>query len=189
MKKIFFISILVILGITANAQQKGTLRYGWDAGVALPRGGGGISGSGDIRYNIEYNWNIGLRYGAAFMIKPITNIDIRQPATDSYLVNDSYHIISDYYFNGTSSFAPFVGGGVGVYNFSYFLLNATEATLGSCTHFGALLHIGFEWEGFRVGLEYNLIPSTRLINGAGDLVGSSFNNYTNLTVGYYYTLW
>lgn len=189
MKKIIVISILVILGITANAQQKGTLRYGWDVGVALPRGGGGISGSGDFRYNIEYNWNIGLRYGVAFMIKPISPINIRQPATDSYLVNDSYHIISDYYFNGTNSFAPFVGGGVGAYNFSHFMLDASDALLGQVTHFGALLHIGFEWEGFRVGLEYNILPSSRLINTSGNVVGSSFNTYTNLTIGYYCELW
>lgn len=199
MKKLFLIVLISIFVINLNAQEKGKIRVGFDAGLGLPNSGFGINGNIDIRYNIMDNLNVGLKFNPGFSVKDVLVDEVAPSASLTTSLISSTLLTSDYYFNnGSSGFAPYLGGGLGLFN----IMNLGMSVSGTDemptppsdftgiepeTKFGGMLRGGFEAGHFRLGLEYYLIPKSTLI----DILtltpnGTSRNSFLNLTLGFYF---
>ncbi len=194
MKKLFLLLLATLAVYTLDAQEQGELRVGFNAGLAIPYHGRGLSADMDIRYNITDNFNAGVKAGLAAMIREINDDYLNFNASGMGSINTSALITGDYYLNkGTSNFAPFVGGGLGcfslinIYVSAYqqddFNINMNE--FNPDFTFGGLLRGGFELSKLRVALEFYLIPYTTLYDVNLEDIGRAANSYVNLSVGFY----
>jgi outer membrane protein X len=143
------------------------------------------------KYNIKDNMNIGLRLGAAAVVRDLvssnnTNFTAKVAGIGSYV--GTY----DYYFHKSgsgSSLAPYIGGGFGYYTLANVEVDdsATNTTLNPAVSgvMGGLIRGGIEWAGFRMGLEYNFIPDSDLENLSGVKVGTAKNAYLGIHIGFF----
>ncbi|MCK0160857.1 outer membrane beta-barrel protein [Allomuricauda sp. F6463D] len=181
MKKILFV-FLLMLAVTqvSQAQEEGKFRFGLDLGYTMPSGGGGVLIAIEPKYNIADNMNIGLRLESAAMAKNVGETEADLTASMSYIGT------FDYYFNsGSSSFAPFLGGGVG-YSTLGNLSTSVDTELVDAEFevdgkFGGLIRTGFEAGKFRLAATYNLIGKTELFEGA-----EIKNSYFSISLGFYF---
>lgn len=198
MKKFVFSMLLCLFVVSLQAQVKGKFRVGGDLGLTIPTGGFGLAIDVlDVRYNFLDNLNAGVKLGGAFMLRDVAQISDTKTEATMHL-NSNIMLVSDYYFNkGTSSFAPFIGGGIGSfsiydiymqvesnseYNYQLDEIPSPENT------FGGALRAGFELGKFRMALEYYIIPETPKYNvdNIMQTAGTSANNYLSLNVGFYF---
>jgi hypothetical protein len=196
MRKLLFSLLIAAFVLNVSAQVKGKIRVGFDAGLALPNAGAGFDAGIDIRYNIMDNVNVGVKFNGGLLLKDIAVDDVANTASITTSVISSSLLTSDYYFNdGTSSFAPFLGGGLGLYKVINIGLTATGDTppepVSNTANFlpervfGGLLRGGFEAGHFRMALEYYLIPRTTLYDVNNSNIGTTGNSFLNLTLGFY----
>jgi len=196
MKKLLLCLFVTTFVITLQAQQKGKIRVGFDAGLALPNLGAGFNGGMDIRYNIMDNVNAGVKFSGALLIKDMVIDEVANTASLTTSVISSTLVTSDYYFNdGTKSFAPFLGGGLGLYkvvNIGLSVSGTTQPEPPTNTSiflaenkFGGLLRGGFEAGHFRMALEYYLVPSSTLVDINNVSMGTTGNSFVNLSIGFY----
>jgi len=196
MKKIIFIVLLSAINFI-QGQEKGKLRVGLDAGLVIgsEEGGGGAFGL-EAKYNLEDNLNVGFRFQGAGMFKDLYYIDAeRDNYNTTEMVSYSFLATSDYYYaikkEGRGSFAPFVGGGLGIYKVTnvYYTADQLDADDSYNTKarsvFGGMLRTGFEWRKFRLTAEYNFVPKTDLQDYYGNVIGEEKNSYFGLTIGFY----
>jgi len=198
MKKFIFSILLCLLVVSLQAQVKGKLRLGGNLGLTIPTGGfGGAIDVLDLRYNFLDNLNAGVKVGGAFMLRDVTQVSDAMTEATMHL-NTNIMLVGDYYFNkGTSSFAPFIGGGIGSfsifdlymqaesdteYNYELDEIPSPERT------YGGALRAGFEIGKFRMALEYYIIPETTKydVNNILQAAGTSANNYVSLNLGFYF---
>ncbi len=184
MKKLFYAFIVMASLVQwAHAQEQNKFRVGLDFGYAMPDGGGGILLAIEPKYNVADNMNIGLRFESAAMAKNITagGASIEAELASSTSFTGTF----DYYFSsGTSSFAPFLGAGIG-YNA---LANAEIKIDGFGSEkaevdgkFGGLVRAGFELGKLRLAATYNLIGKSDLGEGA-----EIKNSYFGISLGFYF---
>ncbi len=187
MKKIILLVFITLVFANGYSQKKGGFRVGLDFGFVPSDGGGGAMFSLEPKYNIQDNMNIGLRIGAAAIIRDLNTDGSSSSAKVS--ANGSYVGTYDYYFHKSgSSFAPYIGAGVGYYSLANveFDDTASETINPEVTgEMGALLRGGFEWGKFRMGVEYNLVPDSDLEDSNGDKVGTASNTYVGIHLGFY----
>jgi outer membrane protein W len=187
MKKIILLVFITLVFANGYSQEKGKFRVGLDFGFVPSDGGGGAMFSLEPKYNIQDNMNIGLRIGVAAIIRDLNTDGSSSSAKVS--ANGSYVGTYDYYFHKSgSSFAPYIGAGVGYYSLANveFDDTATETINPEVTgEMGALLRGGFEWGKFRMGVEYNLVPDSDLENSNGEKVGTASNTYVGIHLGFY----
>ncbi|HNX89660.1 MAG TPA: hypothetical protein PKH58_11295 [Paludibacteraceae bacterium] len=198
MKKFIFSILLCLFVVSLQAQVKGKFRVGGNLGITMPTGGfGGAIDVLDVRYNILDNLNAGVKLGGAFMLRDVAEISETKTEATMHL-NSNIMLVGDYYFNkGTSSFAPFIGGGIGSfsiydiymqaesgaeYNYDLDQIPSSERT------YGGALRAGFEIGKFRMALEYYIIPETTKYNvdNITQPAGTSANNYVSLNLGFYF---
>ncbi|WP_420602984.1 hypothetical protein [Flagellimonas sp.] len=181
MKKIFYV-IVVTIAMTqwSHAQEENKFRAGLDLGYAIPDGGGGIIIALEPKYNIADNMNVGLRIESAAMAKNVSSDGIS--VESNIAASSSFTGTFDYYFaSGSSSFAPFLGAGVG-----YSSLANVKLSIGELSDeaevdgkFGGLVRTGFELGKLRLAATYNLI-------GKSDVNGSEIkNSYIGISLGFY----
>lgn len=140
--------------------------------------------------------SIGLRLGTALLIKEVQFTDDNQGTAEGEVgTNGSTMVTFDYHFNkNESSFVPFIGGGIGYVSIANFgfgsdfngnssISNNEETNLDG--KFGGMIRGGFEWGKFRLGLDYNFIPKSDLVNINREIVGSSKNNYLGINIGFF----
>ncbi len=198
MKKLIFCLLLSLTVISVSAQEKGKFRIGGNLGMTIPPYGfGGTIDLLDVRYNFLDNFNVGVKFGGAFMVRDFMQINETMGAATMHM-NTNFMFVGDYYFNnGVNSFAPFVGAGYGSfriidvymqvrsgeqYNYQYDDFPETRAVA------GGVIRTGFEWGKFRMALEYYILPQT-LKYDAADIMrsaGSSENSYISLNLGFYF---
>ncbi len=193
MKKIL-VAMAIIAGSfqMAQAQEEGKFRAGLDFGYAIPDGGGGISFGIEPKYNISDNMNVGIRFESAIMAKNVPFGDIGT-VESKLAASASYLGTFDYYFsNGSSSFAPFVGAGVGYSALANVEIDLTEiegfeeiegeetTAKGELDgKFGGLIRAGFEFGKVRLAASYNLI-------GKSEVDGTEIkNSYFGISLGFY----
>ncbi|TRX16638.1 outer membrane beta-barrel protein [Flavobacterium franklandianum] len=191
MKKIILVVLLALAFTYGYSQEQGKFRVGLDLGFVPSGGGGGVMFSLEPKFNINDNMNIGLRFGIAAIVKDI-NTDANSPSA-KVSASGSYVGTYDYYFHKSgSSFAPYVGGGLGYYSLAN--VEVDENTGGDSTTeyspavsgaFGGLIRGGFEWAGFRMGLEYNFIPDSDLEDINGVKKGTAKNAYLGIHIGFF----
>lgn len=198
MKKIFY-AVIVVICMTqwSNAQEQGKFRVGLDLGYAIPDGGGGILVALEPKYNIGDNMNVGLRFESAVLAKNVIlpqNSEFGVNSLESELAASSSFLGTfDYYFNsGNSSFAPFLGAGIGYSTLANLEVDIAqvpglepigdEDTVDEVEvdgKFGGLIRAGFEAGKFRLAATYNLI-------GKSDLDGAETkNSYIGISLGFY----
>ncbi|SNZ01198.1 hypothetical protein [Flagellimonas pacifica] len=191
MKKIF-LAIVVMASMTQflSAQEQNKFRVGLDLGYAIPDGGGGILIALEPKYNIADNMNVGIRIESAAMAKKVGLVEA------SLAGSTSYSGTFDYYFSsGSSSFAPFIGAGVGYSSLANVgfdididsgfgddspLTIDEELELEVDGSFGGLVRAGFEAGKLRLAATYNLIGKSDLGEGA-----EIKNSYIGISLGFY----
>lgn len=187
MKKVILLALITLAVANGYSQRQGGFRVGLDLGYVPSDGGGGAMFSLEPKYNIKDNMNLGLRIGIAAIIRDLNTDGTSSSAKVS--ANGSYVGTYDYYFNKSgSSFAPYIGAGVGYYSLANveFDQNASEEINPEVSgEMGALIRGGFEWGKFRMGVEYNLVPDSDLENSNGDKVGTAKNAYVGIHLGFY----
>lgn len=189
MEKIILTAFAVFAFANGYSQKEGGFRVGLDFGYTIPsNGGGGVLFSIEPKYNIKDNMNVGLRIGAAAMVRDINNNGNTQSANIS--VNGSYVGTYDYYFSDSGkSFVPYIGGGAGYYTIANVEVNSgtnnNQVGLDASGKLGALVRGGFEWGKFRMGLEYNLVPKSTLQDLNGNNLGTISNSYLGIHLGFF----
>ena len=188
MKKIILLIITLLLFTNSYSQKKGGFRVGLDFGFVPASGGGGATFSLEPKYNIKDNMNVGLRLGAAAVVRDINNSGGTTSA--KVAANGSYAGTYDYYFNGSGkSFVPYIGAGVGYYTLANVELNdsasSSDVVLDANGKMGGLVRAGFEWGKFRMGVEYNLIPDSDLQDINGATTGTVSNSYFGIHLGFF----
>ncbi|WP_243400307.1 porin family protein [Flavobacterium alvei] len=158
MRKIILL-VAVLLFANGYSQEAGKFRVGLDFGYVPAGGGGGGLVSLEPKFNIKDNMNVGLRLGGAAVVRDlVTNNNDEFTAKVAGI--GSYVGTYDYYFHKSgSSFAPYIGGGVGYYSLANVELDDADVNGGTSTElnpavsgvFGGLIRGGFEWAGFRMG--------------------------------------
>ncbi len=190
MKKIILLVFLTLAVANGYSQKKGGFRVGLDLGYVPASGGGGGMLSIEPKYNIKNNMNVGLRIGIAGIARDVQD-DVNNPSA-KIAANNAFLGTYDYYFHKSgSSFAPYVGAGLGYYSVANIKVDNTDNELPDgfspavSGEMGGLIRAGFEWAGFRMGIEYNLIPDSDLENLNGDKVGTVKNAYLGIHIGFF----
>lgn len=188
MKKIVLSIIVLLLYTSVYSQKQKGFRVGLDFGFVPASGGGGAMFSIEPKYNIKDNMNLGLRIGAAAVVRDIDNSGAT--TTAKVAANGSYLVTYDYYFNKAGkTFVPYIGAGAGYYTLANVELNDTansdNVVLDAKGKMGGLVRGGFEWGKFRMGVEYNLIPDSDLQDLNGGSVGKVSNSYVGIHLGFY----
>ena len=189
MKKIILTAVAVFAFANGYSQKEGGFRVGLDLGYTVPsNGGGGILFSIEPKYNIKDNMNVGLRIGAAAMVRDIQGEGTTQSAKIS--ANGSYVGTYDFYFNKAGkTFVPYIGGGGGYYSIANIEVNSNtpngDVALDASGKMGGLVRGGFEWGKFRMGLEYNLVPKSTLQDANGNNKGTISNSYLGIHLGFF----
>ena len=182
MKKVLIFVMLAVLTTSgAFAQQQGSVRGSLNAGYAIPTGGGGIMADVQLGYNILDNMTVGVKWGGALMARLTPDGE-----GGDISFNNSYLGTFTYFFNnGRSRFAPFVGLGAGMYQIASFGAEADNIRVAGGNKFGGMLTTGFEFGAFRLGIEYNLIPSSEVVYAGATPIRTSIpNSYFGVTVGF-----
>jgi outer membrane protein W len=191
MKKIILLAFITLFFANGYSQEKGKFRVGLDFGYVPAGGGGGGLFSIEPKFNIKDNMNVGLRLGGAAVVRDlVTNQNDEFTAKIGGI--GSFVGTYDYYFHKSgSSFAPYVGGGVGYYSLANVEVDDADVEENSNLDpavsgvFGGLIRGGFEWSGFRMGLEYNFIPDSDIEDINGDKVGTAKNAYLGIHIGFF----
>ncbi|MFE3870883.1 hypothetical protein ACFX5F_06565 [Flavobacterium sp. ZS1P70] len=188
MKKVILAVTAFLVFTIGYSQKEGGARVGLDFGFVPAQGGAGVLFSIEPKYNIKDNMNVGLRIGAAGIVRDINDSGTSTSAKVS--ANSSYVATYDYYFNKSGkTFVPYIGGGTGFYtvgNVQFDDINSSNnVTLDATSNFGGLVRGGFEWGKFRMGMEYNLVPKSTLHDMNGNNRGTVSNTYLGIHLGFY----
>jgi outer membrane protein X len=192
MKKIILLVLLTLVFTVGYAQEQGKFRVGLDFGYVPAGGGGGGLISIEPKYNISDNMNVGLRFGGAAVVRDlVTNNSDELTAKVAGI--GSLVGTYDYYFHKSgsgSSFAPYIGAGFGYYSLANVELDENsevpqEYLPAVSGVFGGLIRGGFEWSGFRMGVEYNFLPDSDIEDVNGVVKGTAKNAYVGLSIGFF----
>lgn len=187
MKKLILVISLSLLFFNLHAQEKGKIRLGADAGIGLVMNGGGFTGNIDLRYNILNNFNVGVKYGIGMLLKDYTQNYATTGVVSNILLTGDYYFYNDY-----SSFAPFIGGGIGMFNNqNVYVDDESQNTIAwknvpVAKTFGGVLRAGFELGKIRISAEYYIIRPSILYNIDLSQTGNnSDNKFLNICAGIY----
>jgi outer membrane protein W len=189
MKKITFsILLLTATVIVANAQTFKPFKFDLSTGYAIPSGKGakgGILFVGEPKYAVIPNLSVGLRFEVAVMARGTADnngdvAEVEVKAAGSYLAT------GDYYFT-ENTVRPFAGIGAGIFSLASASANNSSTSAGSGSTFGGMIRTGVEISHFRIGLEYNLVPSTN-VEAIDDMSGEPYtakakNSYIGIKIG------
>jgi hypothetical protein len=190
MKKIILFAFMALAFANGYSQEEGKFRVGLDFGYVPAGGGGGVLVSLEPKYNIADNMNVGLRLGGAGVVRDYLNNNNEEFTAEAAGIG-SFVGTYDYYFHKSgSSFAPYVGGGIGYYSLANVkvddsVIDTNEYNNSVSGVFGGLIRGGFEWGGFRMGLEYNFLPDSDLEDVDGNKVGTAKNAYLGIHIGFF----
>lgn len=192
MKRIFGVLFALLLIQGAYAQRAGAFRFGMDLGAAIPKNGGiGALVNLEPQILVKENLAFGIRFGIAGLAKDVTYYDINTDYNGEVSANASIAGTLNYYFNnGNSRVAPYIGAGFGYYSLASIDLedtNIDESEIGNLEAdfaWAPMLRAGIELAKFRLGAEYNFVPTSNLQNISGDVIGESINQYFGFTLGF-----
>lgn len=184
-KTIFSLVLLAGLAFHVKAQEANKFRFDIGLGYAIPsNGGGGLLANLEPKWTINDHMNVGLRVGIAAYgrdLGTLSETDIEVGANASYVGTYDY-----YFHNGSSSFAPFLGAGLGFYQVANVSVGATGDSIGADGKLGGMFRAGFDLGKFRVSAEYNLIGKSDLIDLGNQVLGTSENGYFGISIGAYF---
>jgi outer membrane protein W len=189
MKKITFSILLLATVAIVNAQQEfKPFKVDLSTGYAIPSGKGakgGILFVAEPKYAVIPNLSAGIRLEFALMARGrvdqsgnVAEVDVK--AAGSYLLTGDYYFVQ-------STVRPFAGVGVGLYSLAGASSDANSASAGTGSKFGEMVRGGVEISHFRLGLEYNIVPTTNVetidANGV-KTTSSTKNSYMGIKLGF-----
>lgn len=193
MKKVLSMWVALLVMQTAYSQQAGKFRYQMDLGFAAPKDGGiGALVHIEPQVLVMDNLAIGLRMGATGLAKDVTYYNIPDDYDGEIAANLSVSGTANYYFNfSDSKVAPYIGAGFGYYALSNIDIEGTDIdeddveNLEASFAWAPMVRVGVELDKFRIGAEYNFVPSSNLQNIGGDVIGKATNEYFAFTLGFF----
>ncbi len=81
-----------------------------------------------------------------------------------------------------------LGGGLGYYSVASIAFDGDSSgttELDAEGKFGAMIRGGFNWAGFKMSLDYNIVGQSDLQNFDGEVVGTTKNGYLGITLGFF----
>lgn len=189
------IIFLIICSHTFFAQEKNSFKVGLELGGALASHVGVLM-CVEPKYNINENNSIGLRLGVTFVL----GRNINESINSQYIIEEGLSLHETYSLAATfdrylgksnSRFQPFVDGGISYFKLSKLnqvsTIDNSNVNLASVTkvegQIGLLLRGGFETGKFRLGLEFNMIPKSKIHLPNGDVVISVQDSYLGASIG------
>ena len=191
MKKLLSVLIAFLVFQTTYSQTEGKFRYQMDLGFAAPKDGGiGALVYVEPQVLILDNLALGLRFGATGMAKDVTYYEIPDDYEGELSANLSVSGTANYYFNfGKGKVAPYLGAGFGYYALSNVDVEENDfedpENLEASFAWAPMVRLGVELNKFRIGAEYNFVPSSNLQNIKGDVIGKATNEYFAFTLGFF----
>jgi len=193
MKKVFLSLILIsTISLAATAQDDDLRPFKVDVslGYAIPGGDGakgGVLFVVEPKYAVLPNLALGLRMEAAVVAR-FTGYDASGDLESADVkASASYLATGDYYFKNNYSFRPFAGAGVGIFSMASATVTSDGSDAsGSGSKFGGMVRAGIEAGHFRFGIEYNIVPSSKLdgFDSNGDPAKiDSKNSYIGIKLG------
>lgn len=174
------------------AQRDGGFRFQMDLGVAIPKDGGiGALMNLEPQILVKSNLAFGIRFGIAGLAKEVVYFNDPEAYEGEVGGNASIVGTLNYYFNkGNSRVAPYIGAGFGYYGFSNLDVDSNDApedvgNLEADFAWAPMLRAGVELGKFRLGAEYNFVPSSDLQNISGTAIGTAVNEYFGFTLGFF----
>ncbi len=190
MKHLLLIMAISAIFITQSKAQDGERifkRFKGDVsfGYAAPLGEGNNSGfifSLEPKFSLMDQLAIGARFEGVLMGK-FSNSNYYGTVVDDAKAVSSTLFTTDFYFTNTYNFRPFIGGGVGAFGlisdaYDVYYNNNTD------TKFGGMVRLGAEIKHFRFGVEYNIIPSSKLVDYNNNSLGNYKNSYIGIKAGF-----
>ena len=186
---------LIVLVRSSHAQDLKPFYLYLTAGSqrALSDGDLGFTITFEPAYRITDRISVGLRVQTGAFTRSIATASKTEPEVS---VGSSYTLNGKYYFTDTS-FRPYAGMGLGVYNFTSIggkvTTDSANVTLGAATKFGLYPRVGFDWGRFNLNIDINLVSKTEeSIDLTSDILEpvttrttTSENNHFAVTVGFY----
>jgi opacity protein-like surface antigen len=193
MKKNFLILAFgTIVSFAAMAQSNSGLKpfkVDVSLGYAIPGGSGAKAGvlfAVEPKYAVMSQLAVGLRMEAA-VIARFSGYDAEgYPNNATVKAAGSYLATGDYYFTDNYSFRPFAGAGAGIFSLASAEVNSNADVISAGTKFGGMIRAGIEMSHFRLGVEYNIVPSTKftgLDNNGDPATLTSKNGYLGIKLG------
>jgi len=191
MKKLsVLIAAATILCCSAIAQSNlKPFKLDMSVGYAIPAGQGtkgGVLFVIEPKYAVIPSLSLGLRLEGV-VIARFTGFDPEgNPNTVNVEAQGSYVATGDYYFTNNYAVRPFAGGGMGLYRIAGVEVASGTEGVSTSSKFGGMIRAGVELSHFRMGIEYNIVPSTTFsgydMNGNPATLTSK-NSYLGLKLG------
>lgn len=193
MKKLFGLVLVLLAMHTAHAQRAGGFRFQMDLGTAVPKDGGiGALVNLEPQILLKDNLAVGLRFGIAGLAKDVTYYSIPDDYDGEVGVNASITGTLNYYFNkGNSRVAPYIGAGFGYFALSNIDIEEEDidadevGDLEASFAWAPMVRAGVELGKFRIGAEYNFVPTSDLQDVSGAVIGEAINQYFGFTLGFF----
>jgi outer membrane protein X len=192
MKKITFSILLLTAFVIAKAQDQPVFKpfkVDVSTGYAIPGGSGAKGGVLFViepKYAVIPNVSVGIRWELAVMARGTVDQNGNASSVDVKAAG-SYLVTGDYYFT-QNTVRPFAGAGLGIYSLAAASAGNTSVSGSAGSKFGEMVRAGVELSHFRVGLEYNIIPSTKVesVNTTTNAktVYTTKNGYLGIKVGF-----
>ncbi|GAB2498630.1 hypothetical protein [Algoriphagus taiwanensis] len=192
MKKLIIAIFMLAFVQEVAAQRAGGFRFQMDLGAAIPKDGGiGALMNLEPQILVKSNLAFGVRFGVAGLAKEVVYFNDPEAYEGEVGGNASIVGTLNYYFNkGNSRVAPYIGAGFGYYGFSNLEVDSNDApedvgNLEADFAWAPMLRAGVELGKFRLGAEYNFVPSSDLQNISGTAIGTAVNEYFGFTLGFF----
>ncbi|GMQ24773.1 hypothetical protein Aoki45_14550 [Algoriphagus sp. oki45] len=192
MKKLIIAIFMLACVQEVAAQRAGGFRFQMDLGAAIPKDGGiGALVNLEPQILVKSNLGFGIRFGIAGLAKEVVYFNDPEAYEGEVGGNASIVGTLNYYFNkGNSRVAPYIGAGFGYYGFSNLEVDSNDVPeevgdLEAEFAWAPMLRAGVELGKFRLGAEYNFVPSSDLQNISGVAIGTAVNEYFGFTLGFF----
>ena len=178
--------LFVMAVAVSNAQGFKPFKVDVSTGYAITGGEGakgGVLFAIEPKYAVIPNLSVGLRFETAIMARGFAD-NTGQVANMEVKAAGSYLVTGDYYFTD-NTVRPFGGIGAGLFSLAGASAGSSGESVGSGSKFGGLVRAGVELGHFRMGLEYNLVPATKIAvyDGNTTYTSETKNGYIGIKFG------
>lgn len=180
-----FIAFFLVIVTAANAQEFKPFKVDVSTGYAIPSGNGakgGVLFVVEPKYAVIPNLSVGFRMEIAVMARGMVDAQ-GQTGEVNVKASGSYLATGDYYFT-SNTVRPFAGAGAGLFTLASATVNDNNGGVsGAKSKFGGLVRGGVEISHFRLGVEYNLVGDTDIMDATNSKIGTSKNSYIGIKIG------
>ena len=187
----FLLSFLLLGTLSATAQDFKPFKVNLSLGYARPSGSGasgGVMFSIEPKYGLSDQIDIGIRAELALMARAYT---INGQDANGEIKGAGSYLLTGTYLLSQPNFRPYVGAGVGIFSTASGTFNtvggstSTSDAVAGGTKLGGMVRTGFKAGHFNLGLEYNIVPTTKGVILSQGAPGNyeSPNSYFTLKLG------